>query len=87
MTVILLITCVITPYNVAFVPNENIISRIISGIIDFLFFIDMIVIFNSVYYDDQLGLIADRKKIAKNYLIGWFTVDLLAIIPFDILLN
>ena len=87
MTVILLITCVITPYNIAFVQKENVTSRIISGIIDALFGIDMLVIFNSVYFDEQLGLIVDRKNIAKNYLSGWFTVDLLAIIPFDILLN
>ena len=34
-----------------------------------------------------MKFIADRKKIAKNYLQGWFTVDLLAIIPFDLIIQ
>ena len=32
-----------------------------------------------------MKIIDDRKKIAKNYLEGWFTVDLLAITPFELL--
>ena len=28
-----------------------------------------------------------RVMIAKNYLKGWFTIDLLAIIPFDVILS
>ena len=87
MTVILLITCVLTPYTIAFVPNEDITSRIVSGVIDVLFAIDMLVIFNSVYFDENMGLVTNRKQIAKNYLTRWFAIDLLAIIPFDILLN
>jgi hypothetical protein len=44
---------------------------------------DIIIIFNSAYYDLDMNLIDDRKKIVKNYLKGWFAVDFLAIIPFD----
>ena len=29
----------------------------------------------------------ERAIIAKNYLKGWFTIDLLAIIPFDVILS
>lgn len=87
MTFILLITCVLTPYNIAFVPNEDITSWIVSCAIDVLFAIDMLVIFNSVYFDENMGLVTNRKQIGKNYLTGWFAIDLLAIIPFDVLLN
>lgn len=34
-----------------------------------------------------MKVIVDRKKIAKNYLTGWFTIDLLAIIPFDVIVQ
>ena len=44
-------------------------------------------IFNSAYYDEETELIDDRKEIAKYYLKGWFTVDVLAIIPFDYILS
>lgn len=55
--------------------------------VDILFGIDIIVIFNTAYYDLEVELIDDRKEIAKFYLSGWFTIDLLAIIPFDRIMN
>ena len=33
-----------------------------------------------------MEMIQDRKAIAKAYLSGWFLVDILAIIPFDLLM-
>ena len=30
---------------------------------------------------------SDRKTIARSYLSGWFTVDLVAIVPFDHLMQ
>jgi len=30
-------------------------------------------------------VITDRKKIAREYLSGWFSIDLIAIIPFDLM--
>lgn len=50
-----------------------------------LFLVDILVIFNSAFYNDDFELIESRPKIAKNYLRGWFTVDVLSIIPFDII--
>ena len=51
--------------------------------VDSLFFIDILVIFNSAYYNEQIELIESRSKIAKEYLRGWFSIDLLSIVPFD----
>jgi len=47
----------------------------------------MVIIFNSGYYDDYLKIVDDRGLIAKRYLSGWFSVDLLSIIPFDIMFS
>lgn len=52
-----------------------------------MFFIDILVIFNSAYYNDDSEIIDDRKAIAKAYARGWFVVDVLAIIPFDSIIN
>lgn len=87
MTLVLLVTCIATPYTIAFVSDEPPALVITNGVIDALFLMDMILMFVSVYYDDEMKLIDDRKRIAKNYLQGWFTVDLLAIVPFDVILN
>lgn len=57
--------------------------NIINGVVDALFFIDILVFFNSAYIDDELNIIEDRCQIAKNYLSVWFWVDLVAIVPFS----
>ena len=51
--------------------------------IDFLFFLDITVNFNSAYYNDLNEIEDDRKMIALSYIKSWFFIDLLAIIPFE----
>lgn len=68
MSIILLITCIISPVNLAFVTNHNLPMRVVDITIDVLFAIDMVVIFNSTIYTSKMKVIDDRKKIAKNYL-------------------
>ena len=87
MTFILLITCMETPYIIAFIPEEPMSLRIFNYAIDGLFFVDIIVIFNTVYYDNDITIIDNHKEIAINYLKGWFAVDLLAILPIDVILQ
>lgn len=90
MTLILIITCMLTPLNIAFTNSEESLAtpqNIILMAIDGFFLLDIFVIFNSAYYDDETNLIENRRVIAKNYLQGWFTIDLLAIIPFDLILG
>jgi hypothetical protein len=55
--------------------------------IDFFFFIDIIVNFNSAYIDESYEVIDDRKKIAKSYLVSWFLIDFLSIVPFELVVT
>jgi hyperpolarization activated cyclic nucleotide-gated potassium channel 1 len=82
---ILVFSCLVTPYRIALFDVEPPGWMILNYFIDSSFFLDMIVIFNSAYYDEEFKMIQSRKIIALNYLKGWFTIDLFAIIPFDIL--
>ena len=90
ITILLLISSIMIPLQIAFIKKG---AKGTSGfmiwmyIIDVSFFLDILVTFNSAFYDIDQDLIDDRKEIAKNYLFGWFTIDLVAIIPFDILLE
>ena len=52
-----------------------------------LFFFDILIIFNTAFYNDDMDLIDNRKKIAKVYLKGWFFIDFLAILPFDVIIS
>lgn len=48
-----------------------------------IFAIDIIFIFNLMYQDKYTGVWVDsRKKIMRRYLLGWFPVDILSILPF-----
>lgn len=62
ITLILLITCLLTPWRIAFGEEEDPIEwKIISYSIDIFFLIDIFVIFFSAYYDNEF-LIVDNHK-------------------------
>lgn len=48
MTIALLLTCIRTPLDIVFFKDSNIV---LSTMIDLIFLIDMITIFNSAYYN------------------------------------
>jgi len=52
-------------------------------LIDLCFLVDIFVIFFSAYHDEEVGIVDSRSEINKNYLKGWFMIDVLTIIPFD----
>lgn len=53
-----------------------------------LFGFDILISFNTAYLDYNIEqLVYDRIKIAKFYLKFWFWVDLLATIPFDMIIG
>ena len=57
VSVILVFTCVMTPVNMAFSDDMGTEWDIILGFIDFLFFIDVIIIFNSAFEDEDFKMI------------------------------
>ena len=87
VTLILIFTCMVTPYRIAFVEEDDEFWTVLNTSIDFMFLIDMILCFVSAYYTDEFELIEDRKTIAMNYLTSWFFIDFLAIFPFERILG
>lgn len=85
MTVVLLFSCIITPIHLALFEELNETWTAINWSIDAFFFVDILVNFNAATYDDDFELIDDRCAIAKNYLNSWFLIDLVAIIPFELM--
>ena len=86
ITLVLIYSCVETPYRIAFSDEnaEGDIWNVISIIVDFLFLFDIVFIFNTAYYDEDFKIIEDRKTIARHYLQTWFLIDLVGILPFDL---
>ena len=83
LTALLLIQLSITPYRIAFYDNDDVLEMLFNNMCDALFFIDIFVIFNSAYYDEDFVLVDDRKKIASNYIQSWLIIDIVSITPFD----
>ena len=56
-------------------------------IVDIFFSIDIIINFNTAILKDNdlFEIEDDRKKIAFTYIKSWFFIDLLSVIPFEIL--
>jgi len=53
-------------------------------VIDAFFYLDMILIFNTSFYIEE-ELCSSRKVIARRYGFGWFPVDLVATLPWELL--
>ena len=83
LTIILVFTCLVTPYRIAFIEEDDEVWTFLNITIDVMFLIDMILCFISAYYTDEFELIEDRKVIAFTYLRAWFFIDFLAIFPFE----
>lgn len=84
MTFVLIVSCTLTPVDLAFSKdNEQGWSAmfIINFIMDLLFLVDIIVTFFSAYLIDGTEIVDKPKKIAVNYISGWFVIDIVAIFP------
>ena len=58
---------------------------IIDLIVDVMFIADILINFRTTYIQNG-EVITDPQKIAINYVKGWFLIDAVAAIPFDLLL-
>jgi hypothetical protein len=88
ITVALMVACISSPLDIAFASeSKSIFDNKLSLIIDIIFTIDIIIIFNTAFYTTDMETVDDRCKIIVTYLTGWFVMDLLSVIPFDILLD
>lgn len=87
MVVLLGFTALVTPFEVGFLTANGVDGLfVINRLVDFGFLLDMIVNFFLGYFDENQAVwIWNHKKIARRYLLGWFSIDLVSILPFDTL--
>lgn len=85
MTWCLIFTCCSTPLFISFHEDGPTISNweVVNIVVDAFFAIDIVVVFFSAFHDEDFQITDDLSDIARNYIIGWFFLDALAITPFD----
>lgn len=82
MTLLLIYTATVTPFRIAFVDEDPIGWFIFDLTVDCLFFMDVLVNMFLAYYDDEMNIVVERKRIIVRYLKGWLIPDLFACFPF-----
>ena len=90
ITLATLFSCIYMPIEIAkffcYCPsNNNLFKIIINLIFDILFIFDLIIGFFREYFTkEEEKLVKNHFKIIKNYISGWFFMDLITSIPFNI---
>lgn len=92
MIVVLLgFTATITPYRTSFFTTQMLhvydYFDVMESFVDTVFIIDIFVNFMSAYEQDNGNIEMRPRKIAINYLTGFFIIDFLASFPMDLVLN
>lgn len=82
----------VIPLQLFFTPNPHIIDndmiRFSDAVVDLIFLIDIIFEFRTTYLDPKLGKeVKTPEKLAKRYLKGRFTIDLISSVPFNALFS
>jgi hypothetical protein len=85
IAILVVITGLVIPFQVAFVRTVGVWGSLLVYALDFVFFLD--IRFNLRTTFREFGSeVRDRHRIAKRYRRGMFPWDLLSTVPFDLLL-
>lgn len=87
----LLFTAFVTPFEVGVgIPTTINALFIINQMVNFIFILDIVAQFFIPVTDkspENYGeLVRNHKKIADNYLRGWFTLDAVSVLPLDLII-
>lgn len=86
ISITLLYTAILMPFTMAFLESGRFdFWSILDLVVDFIYFMDLIINFLTPYHDSNGIIITSRSKIFWNYIRSWFIIDLLSCIPFDLL--
>ena len=83
-------TVVMVPFNLAVnssLDNEDISLFVLDSTVDVIFFIDIVINFHTSFVGPDGSVIVEEAKIRQHYLRSGFLIDLMACLPYDLLLN
>ncbi|KAM9457274.1 potassium voltage-gated channel subfamily H member 6a [Clarias gariepinus] len=95
---LVLYTAVFTPYSAAFLLSEHQEEgrgdcgytcnplNVVDLVVDVMFIIDIIINFRTTYVNRNDEVVSHPGRIAQHYFKGWFLIDIVAAIPFDLLI-
>nr|VZH98616.1 unnamed protein product [Spirometra erinaceieuropaei] len=76
---------VVVPFNAAFQrDNHERTLRNLDMVLEVLFIVDILLNFRTTFVSKSGQVVHQSKAIAINYIRGWFILDLIAAVPFDV---
>ncbi|KAH8071247.1 voltage-gated potassium channel [Aureococcus anophagefferens] len=63
--------------------NKYVVLAVLNAMVDVMFLADLCLCFNTAFFEDNAWVV-DRRRIAVNYLRSWFLLDLLSILPYQL---
>uniref|UniRef100_A0A3P8Z325 Potassium channel, voltage gated eag related subfamily H, member 7 n=1 Tax=Esox lucius TaxID=8010 RepID=A0A3P8Z325_ESOLU len=91
-------TAIFTPYSAAFLLNDLEEQKrrecgyscsplnVVDLMVDIMFIVDILINFRTTYVNLNEEVVSHPAKIAIHYFKGWFLIDMVAAIPFDLLI-
>ncbi|XP_074508444.1 voltage-gated inwardly rectifying potassium channel KCNH6-like [Sebastes fasciatus] len=91
-------TAIFTPYSATFLLSDQEEAAIqtcgyscsplnvVDLIVDIMFIVDIIINFRTTYVNSNDEVVSHSSRIAVHYFKGWFLIDMVAAIPFDLLI-
>jgi len=91
--ILLFYTALFTPVQMAFLADEMLLTNIkpwitifcLDRLVDAVFIVDIFINFRSAYVTSTGITVFDSTDVAWNYINSWFMVDLVSILPFELL--
>jgi hypothetical protein len=63
---------------------DNIPVLVVDSVVDVVFFVDILLNFHMTFVGGAGEVVSDPRVIRMNYLKGWFVIDLLSCLPYDV---
>ncbi|TNM98296.1 hypothetical protein fugu_014542 [Takifugu bimaculatus] len=91
-------TAIFTPYSATFLLSDQEETAmqtcgyscspldVVDFIVDIMFIVDIVINFRTTYVNSNEEVVTQSSLIAIHYFKGWFLIDMVAAIPFDLLI-
>jgi hypothetical protein len=83
--VLVFVSCFLVPFQVGFVHEVRPLGSLLIYALDLVFLVDIALNFRTTYRRQGTEVV-DPELIRRHYRRGMFPIDLLAAVPFDVLL-
>ncbi|XP_077580895.1 voltage-gated inwardly rectifying potassium channel KCNH2-like isoform X2 [Stigmatopora nigra] len=91
-------TAIFTPYSATFLLSDQGEAamqtcgyscsplNVVDLVVDIMFIVDIVINFRTTYVNSNDEVVSQSARIAVHYFKGWFLIDMVAAIPFDLLI-